>query len=92
VLRYEDRVMPHGRLLPIIRGKSGREPLLNKILGVFQDSRQPFTLKVFKLFAAQAEAASKGRLRERGKQFIQTTIHPESSGRSLEPLSFSLTC
>jgi hypothetical protein len=64
VLRYEDRMMAHGRLLAVILWLGGREPLFYKVPRVFEHRRQSLTAKVFKLFAAQMEAATKGRLRQ----------------------------
>lgn len=46
VLRDEDRMITHRRLPPVVRGFGGREPLLNKIRGVFENDRQTFATKI----------------------------------------------
>jgi hypothetical protein len=75
MLRYEDRMMAHGRLLTIIFRVGRRKPLLYKIPRVFQHHGQSLTAKVFELFAAQMKAATKGRLRKRCEDFIQFICH-----------------
>jgi hypothetical protein len=60
VLCYEDGMVAHGRLLAIVGGLRGCEPLLDKVRGVLHDAFEPLLVQVLKLFAAQAEASAKG--------------------------------
>jgi hypothetical protein len=71
VLRDEDGMMSHGRLLAVVRGGGGRQTLFDERGGVLQDHGQTFASQVFKLPAAQAEPTPEGRFGERGKEFFK---------------------
>jgi hypothetical protein len=75
VLRYENRMMTHRRLLSIVCRGSRSQPLLYKIRRVFEYYGQPFIAKILKLFTLQVESLAKCRFRKRGKDFIQIPVH-----------------
>jgi len=75
VLGYEDRMISHGRLLPVIGRSGGREPLLYKSGRMFKHNRQPLIMKVIEFLTAQAKAPPERRFIQRGKEFVQIALH-----------------
>jgi hypothetical protein len=75
VLGYEDRMIPHRRLLPVIGRSGGRKTLLYESGCVFEHNRQPLITKIFEFFTAQAKTPPERRLIERAKEFVQATLH-----------------
>lgn len=71
VLGDEDRMIAPGRLLAVVGGFGGREPLFDKICGVFEDSFQTFLIQIIQFLFAQVDIAPKlGML-----QIVQNFLH-----------------
>jgi competence ComEA-like helix-hairpin-helix protein len=75
VLGYEDRMIPHGRLFPVIGRGGGREPLLYEIRRMFEHNPQPLITKIIEFLTVQAKAPPERRFIQRGKEFVQIALH-----------------
>jgi hypothetical protein len=71
VLRDEDRMIAHGRLLAVVGGMCRGQPLLYKISRVFEDDAEPLLPQIVQLFPAQAKATAKVRSVQGREDLIQ---------------------
>ena len=72
MLGDEDRVIPHRRLLAVVRRIGGGETFLNKLLSVRHHSLQPLAFQVFPFSGTKAEPAAKV-----GTSSTSRKLHPD---------------
>ena len=59
MLGYKNRMVPHGRLLPVVGRIGWRQSLRNKITSVLQDGFNTFLLQIGCFFTGKLELAAK---------------------------------
>ena len=75
MLRDEGRMAPHRRLLPILDGVSGRQPLRDEDGGVIEDGRHTLVCQISALLRPESEAHTEGGSRQSGEEGVEIS-HP----------------
>src|SRR5690242_11969375 len=81
VLGDEDRMVPHGGLLAVVRDVGGGEPLLDELLAVRHYGLQPLPLQVAPLGGTEPEPAEEGRASQPDEESVEIAVHLRNPSR-----------